>query len=114
MSKILVSRKALKQGYTQIIGVGYCEAQYLLRYQKPMFYSVGVYGWACDGYDIGGVLISTGYQYIHGLKVKSDQLREYERKAQELAHNNDLPEETKIYHIQKMLIKFIAQTINNK
>ena len=59
--KFKATKKAMKDNYYYIIGIGYCDAQYLLQDEKPIAYSAGVYGWQCDYYDVDGVLISTGY-----------------------------------------------------
>ena len=56
--------KAIRQNYPQnlILNVGYCGAQNLLRYEEPMAYASGVYGWNFDLYEIEGIAIVTGYR----------------------------------------------------
>jgi hypothetical protein len=59
--------QATKQTFKgeRVLWVGYCKLQYLLMQNKPFAYSSGVYGWACDYYDLGdGFYISTGYNPI--------------------------------------------------
>ncbi len=82
--KLRASKKELREGYYRIISIGYCDAQRLLNYEKAFAYSAGVYGWACDYYDIDGVLISTGYSPLSNKNVKKydyNILREYEATA---------------------------------
>lgn len=85
MNKIKATKSEMKKNY-RILGVGYCDMQYLLNYQTPISYSCGVYGWACDYYYIDDVVISTGYSYIDSKNMKDNHalIREYDRKAREL------------------------------
>ena len=86
MNKIKATKKEMKQNY-KILGVGYCDLQYLLSYQKPVAYSSSrMYGWLCDYYNINGVIISTGYNYIDTKNMKDDYslVKEYEQKARKL------------------------------
>lgn len=82
--KLKATKKEIKEGYYKIIGVGYCEAQHLLNYRSPFAYSAGYYGWSCDYYDVDGVCISTGYNYIDNKHTKADYelIRKYDDLAQ--------------------------------
>lgn len=82
--KFKATKKEMREGYTHIIGIGYCAAQTLLRYENAIAYSVRAEGWACDYYDIDGVLISTGYSPLacKNAKIDYSRLREFELKAQ--------------------------------
>lgn len=83
MIKLKTSKKIMREGYYRIISIGYCDAQYLLKYENPIAYSAGVYGWCCDYYDIDGVLISTGYSPLSDKNVRKDYnlVREYDKLA---------------------------------
>ena len=84
--KLRATKKEMKEGYYKIISIGYCDAQYLLNYENPIAYSSGVDGWACDYYDINGVLISTGYSPLSSKNTLDDYklIREYDQKASEM------------------------------
>lgn len=41
--------------------IGYCEAQYLLKFFSPLYYTAGTYGRKSDIYLIDGVYYATGY-----------------------------------------------------
>ena len=86
MTKYKVTRKAMKESYGKIIGVSYCNLQYLLRFQEPFAYSTRAEGWACDYYDVDGVLISTGYAPIDSKRTKStyDICRKYDEAARKI------------------------------
>lgn len=81
--KLKTTKRIVKEGYCRILSIGYCDAQYLLKYKQAFGYSAGVYGWACDYYDIDGVCISTGYSPLSNRNMKDDYklVREYEDKA---------------------------------
>jgi hypothetical protein len=83
--KYKTTAKELKEGYHTIISVGYCELQFLLKYENPVAYSKGVYGWNFDVYDFEGVAIVTGYRGMPSKNSKMDiyyLAREYDKKAQ--------------------------------
>ena len=79
--KLKATKRSIREGYNKIVNVGYCDLQALLNYKEPFAYSAGLYGWACDYYDIDGVCISSGYQPIGDKKFNYDLMRELENKA---------------------------------
>ena len=86
MVKLKATKKEMREGYYYILSVGYCSMQSLLRERQPFAYSSGTYGWACDYYEIDGVLISTGYAPLSNKNMIEDYglIREYENKALEI------------------------------
>ena len=106
--KFKVTRKEMKENYNAIIGIGYCKAQNLLKYQDPIAYSVGVYGWACDYYDVGGVLISTGYAPI-GESPNYDVIRKYDLQAEKIGNDYSLNCEERRRRVNGLLNEFIAE-----
>ena len=82
--KYQTTAKAVKEGYHQIIAVGYCELQSLLSYKNPTAYAKGYYGWNFDVYDINGRAIVTGYRNMPSKNSKAsyDLIQEYEKKSQ--------------------------------
>lgn len=91
--KYKTTKKEMKENYNKIIGLGYCDAQYLLKGQSANSYCDSVYGWACDNYDIftkyGNILLSTGYRPIKSKNInKSDKkVHEIIRKYENIAQN---------------------------
>lgn len=55
--KFKVTKKEMRQSGRDILKIGYCNAQFLLRGFDPVAYSERREGWACDYYDIIGVTI---------------------------------------------------------
>ena len=84
MEEYKTTAKAIKDGYYKIISVGYCELQSLLKYESPIAYASGYYGWNFDVYDVDGVAIVTGYR---GAPSKNSScsyalVKKYEDKSQ--------------------------------
>ena len=110
--KFKTTKKEMRDNY-YIIGAGYCSMQYLLYYKNPIAYSSGVYGWACDYYDIDGVIISTGYSYIASKNTKAsyELIKEYELKAEKIIYNHNLKYDTKKKKVNKLLNDLIAEAL---
>ena len=85
MEKIKTTKRSMRENYF-ILGVNYCSMQRILGYESPVAYSTRVEGWACDYYDIDGVVISEGYAPLKSKNMKADYelISEYEEKAREL------------------------------
>lgn len=108
--KFKATKKEMKSEYSTIIGIGYCNAQHLLQYEEPTAYSTRTEGWACDYYDIGGVLISTGYSHIDSKNAncKYDTVHEYDNKAQAIVLGS-ADYETKKQQVREILKEFINE-----
>lgn len=70
--------------------IGYCDAQYLLRYEDPVFYTAGIYWRKADFYKMEDpntwrtIRISTWYGTTGDRYIDYDLLKNYEKKAQAL------------------------------
>lgn len=106
--KYKTTKKNMKESYGKIIKVGYCDLQSLLQFEEPTAYSTRAEGWACDYYDIDGVLISTGYDPIGNIKADYKTVKEYEEKAREIIRNDEVYEDKKI-KVNELLKEFINQ-----
>lgn len=113
--KLKASKKEIKENSHKIIRLGYCEAQHLLRCVEPFAYCSGVYGWACDNYEVttnkNKTTISTDYaplesKNINFKRINHDLIRKYDIKAQQIAYNSKTWEERR-KKINKLLFKFV-------
>lgn len=96
--KYKTTKKEMKENYYNIVGVGYCESQCLLRSKEPDSYCTGVYGWACDNYELTGskrhILLSTGYNPISSRNINKSRgelekiIKKYETKAEKINVKN--------------------------
>jgi len=105
--KLKTTKSTIKNGFNIIISIGYCDAQYLLHYKNPFAYSAGVYGWACDYYEIGTKCISTGYGPI-GKNLDYKLLGEYEKKAQDIVCDNTMDYKTKEQKVDELLNELLS------
>ena len=109
--KVKTTKKSVKNTFTNIYSIGYCNAQYLLYGMKPFAYSSGRNGWACDYYSTGEVCISTGYNTI-GERLPYDIVNKYEKKAEKIISNYDLDYKKRKVKVNKLIVKLINE-INN-
>lgn len=111
--KIKTTKKAVKDNYNHIIGIGYCNAQNLLRFSDAFGYSSGQNGWVCDYFEVDNVCISTGYSYINNVNVKYDYtlLDSYESKARDIIGNYDINWEVKKEMVNQLLKDFVNECI---
>jgi len=88
----------------------------LLHYKNPFAYSRRVEGWACDYYDVDGVLISTGYSPLNEKNMRRDNvlLCDYNQQAKLIRLDNDLSFTEKISLIDELLDSYIQQVTINK
>lgn len=84
MSKKHMTRKAIRNfpGVFRVYYVGDNDLQCLLRFERPVFYNAGVYGWNWDGYllfDRSGrmIIINTGYRNMTGRKIPWEIAKKY-------------------------------------
>ena len=105
--KFKTTRKAITEGSAKIVSAGYCDLQCLLRYHEPLAYTCGVYGWNFDVYEIDGLTICTGYRNMPG--KRANNILEYEKKAEKIAENWNIPYEEKKEQIENLLHEFIKQ-----
>lgn len=109
--KFKTTKKAMQNNYNKIVSIGYCNAQYLLQYENAIAYSTRAEGWACDYYDVNGVLISTGYAPLSSKNTNSnyDMVHNYDNRARAIVYNNDLDYETRKEQVSTLLAEFIKE-----
>ena len=77
---IKFTKKDILSNFANIICVGYCDIQYLLRYIDRIGYTCGVYGWNADIYKIdNATVIVTGYRPFGNISTKYDKSKYYNK-----------------------------------
>lgn len=86
MSKQHTTIKYVKNLWGNIYRCGYCDLQYIMKYEDPMYYNSGVYGWNCDIYcDLKtDTAITTGYRNMAGQRVPDELIEKYTAIAKEI------------------------------
>lgn len=79
MSKIKTSMKYIKALYPVVFRCGYCDLQYIYKYNDPTYYNCGVYGWNCDIYVNFkyNAAITTGYRNMRGVRIPDEIINKY-------------------------------------
>lgn len=111
MSKIRLTKKSLNTDYWNILGTGYCNLQFLLKFQEPFAYSARAEGWACDYYNVDGLLISTGYSPMKSKRVRScyELEHEYDDIAKEILEDSEISWAEKEERVNKLLRQFVER-----
>ena len=108
MPKLKTTRKSITESYRNIVSIDYRDARHLLHNHSPIAYTWGTHGWNFDVYDINGTAICTGCRGMPGVHLPN--VREYDRKAEEILYNNSKkPYEEREALVEKLLLEFLAQ-----
>ena len=91
--KTHATMKYVKDVWNNVYQCGYCDLQYIMKYEEPMYYNAGVYGWNCDIYcdykrDIA---ISTGYRNMRGKMIPNELIEKYSKIAKEICKDWSKP-----------------------
>lgn len=107
--KFKTTKKSMMQSYSNILSIGYCDAEYLLSFYEPIAYSAGIDGWNCDYYLINNVLISTGYQPIKSKNYDQsyDLTDRYNNLASKIKKNHALPWQEQQEKIDLLLKEYL-------
>lgn len=78
--------KSIRQNWGNVWRCGYCDLQYIMRYEEPAYYNSGVYGWNCDIYcDFArDVAITTGYRNMTGRVIPNELIERYSKVAKNI------------------------------
>lgn len=84
--KYETTKKAILSNYPNVIKVGYCYLQTLLKFRSPNAYTASkIYGWRADIYEITpNTVIVTGYAPFGNIVPDYETVKKYEEKAQKL------------------------------
>lgn len=106
--KSKVTKSQVKESFTTIISIGYCNIQYLTSFKNPFAYSSEKKRWSCDYYEVENTCLSTGYSPI-GKNVDSKLIAKYEGKANKIINNYDLDYKLKEKRVNKLLVEFVKK-----
>lgn len=82
--KYETTEKAVLSNYPNVIKVGYCYLQTLLKFHSPTAYTASkTYGWQADIYEITpNTVIVTGYAPFGNIVPDYELIKEYENEAE--------------------------------
>lgn len=112
--KVKVTQREIKNGFKNIIDVGYGELQHLLSHKAPDYYTSGVYGWNADIYKINNnTVIVTGYRPFGNIG-NWNLAREYEEKAYKIDHDWNITYESRTKKLDNLLKKYIEEILKEE
>jgi hypothetical protein len=115
MGKIRVTKKAINEGFRNIICVGYCNLQHLLYYTDADFVTVRAEGWGADIYKIDyNTVIVTGYAPFGNIRPCYDLQEDYDRKACAIVHDRTKDFNTIKKDLAELLEQFVAEVLENE
>ncbi len=85
--KTQITKRAIMNGYKNVIRVGYCDLQSALKWREPNYYTAGVYGWNADVYVIDDeTVIVTGYRPFGNIELTRNVIDALNSCAENLRH----------------------------
>jgi hypothetical protein len=86
MAKIKTTNKYINQVWGNVYRCGYCDLQYIMRGEDPVYYNCGVYGWNYDAYcDYKrNIAITTGYRNMTGRVIPNELINRYSEIAKDI------------------------------
>ena len=86
MAKIKTTNKYIKAVWANVYRCGYCDLQYIMRGEDPVYYNCGVYGWNYDAYcDYKrNIAITTGYRNMTGQRIPDEIIDKYTEIAKKI------------------------------
>ena len=104
--KFRTTKKAVMQGYYNVIQVGHCKLYELLRLSDPVAYTAGVDGWHADVYEVNGqVAIVMGGQSFGNVKQSYEVMEKYENQAHEVLKSSKW--DTARDELEKLINEFV-------
>ena len=96
-------------GYHNIICVGYCSLQNLLKCERETAYTTRREGWAADIYDFGNTAIVTGYAPFGNIRPGYELCQKYEHAAEKVRCNYELSWAERKAKLQEIIKEFIEE-----
>ena len=107
-----VTRNFIKEGFKNVIKVGYCELQDLLQLLNCDYYTAGIYGWNADIYIIdSNTVIVTGYRAFGNIVSKYEINKKYNKKANEIMIQYPKKYEERKEELNELLQQYIKETL---
>lgn len=113
--KIHVTQRTIRNSYSNIISVGYCNLQRLLSRRSPEFYTSGSYGWNADVYVVSpDTVIVTGYRPFGNRKPDYEQCEKYETKAAYVIEYYSFDQDRIANRLDEMIREFVEEALKNE
>ena len=109
--KVRVTKKEILNTYNNVISVGYCDLQWLLKNRDANFCTTGVYGWNADVYEIDNTTaIVTGYRPFGNIRPIHEIVKAFEGTAS-ICHDMDMSRQQRQCLLEQLITAFISKVI---
>lgn len=113
--KIHVTERTIRNSYSNIISVGYCNLQRLLSRRNPEFYTASSYGWNADIYVISpDTVIVTGYRPFGNCILDYKQCKKYETKADDVVEYYSFDQDRIAHRLDELIREFVEEALKNE
>lgn len=107
--KYKTTKKAIMNGFGNVICVGDCTLQTLLSHETETAYTSRREGWAADIYDFGNTAIVTGYAPFGNVHPDYEICQKYEKEAKKIRCDYSLEWEARKEKLYTLIEKFIKE-----
>lgn len=84
------SMTTITRNYKKVFRCGYCDLQYIFKYDDPQFYNCGAFGWNCDIYTYGlTAAVTTGYRNMRGERIPDEIINKYTEIAKNILNSRE-------------------------
>lgn len=108
--KFKTTKKAIMNGYDNVISVSYGSLQRLLSCEREIAYTTRAEGWAADIYVFYNTAIVTGYAPFGNFKPSHELCLKYNDRAEEIRNNGY---DTEAKDLRELIDSFIEEVTNN-
>jgi hypothetical protein len=108
--KFKTSKKAIMNGYSNVICVSYCGLQSLLNRKSETAYTTRREGWAADIYEITpSTAICTGYAPFGNIRPGYEICNKYETAAEKIRYDYSIDWDEQTKQLDELLKEFIKE-----
>ena len=109
--KVRVTRKEVLLHYNNIISVGYCDLQWLLKNREANCCTAGVYGWNADVYVIDNdTAIVTGYRPFGNIRPICEIVKAFDGTAR-VCHDMEMSHYDRQCLLEQLITAFIKEVL---
>ena len=109
------TNKEVKNWGIPVLSIGFCGIQTLLNHiGRDGWTESRAYGWRSDIYIINGVIISTGYAPVSGIKVPYELTKKYEDEALKIRSDTTEDWKEQDNKINALLSDFINEVLTGE
>lgn len=112
--KFKTTKKAITGGFSDIVCVGYCDLQHLLKFEDEIAYTVRAEGWGADIYKVGNTAIVTGYAPFGNIRPGYEINRKFDEAAKAILSDWSITWQEHKEKIRVLLDEYIVVALGTR